>query len=220
MPPMLRSLLVLPLLVLLTGCSSPEADQGFVSLFNGRNLDGWVGDTSGYVVHDGMLTARVPKPGESLGNLYTAGEYANFILRFQFRLTPGANNGLGIRAPLEGNAAYEGIELQILENTHERWANLKPWQFHGSAYGIAPAERGYQLPPGQWNRQQVTVDGRRIEVVLNGHVILDIDLDEVTKDGTVDGQNHPGLTRARGHIGFLGHGDEVAFRNIEIKTLP
>jgi hypothetical protein len=217
---MLRSLLVVPLLVLLTGCSSPGADEGFVSLFNGRNLDGWVGDTNGYVVHDGVLTARVPEPGESLGNLYTAGEYANFILRLQFRLTPGANNGLGIRAPLEGNAAYEGIELQILENTHERWAKLKPWQFHGSAYGIAPAERGYQLPPGQWNRQQVTVDGRRIEVVLNGHVILDIDLDEVTKDGTIDGQDHPGLIRARGHIGFLGHGDEVAFRDIKIKTLP
>jgi len=208
------------LLLLLTGCSSPDADAGFVSLFNGRNLDGWVGDTSGYIVQDGVLTARVPEPGESLGNLYTAGEYANFILRFQFRLTPGANNGLGIRAPLEGNAAYEGIELQILENTHERWANLKPWQYHGSAYGIAPARRGFLRPPGQWNRQQVTVDGRRIEVVLNGNVILDIDLDEVTKDGTLDGHDHPGLTRARGHIGFLGHGDEVAFRNIELKTLP
>lgn len=216
---MKRLLHAVPILLMLAGCS-PQHDDGFVPLFNGRNLDGWVGDTSGYVVRDGVLTARVPEPGERLGNLYTAQEYANFILRFEFRLTPGANNGLGIRSPLSGDAAYEGIELQILENSHERWANLKPWQYHGSAYGIAAAERGHQLPPGEWNRQEVTVDGRRIEVVLNDHVILDIDLDEVSRDGTIDGRPHPGLDRDRGHIGFLGHGDEVSFRDIELKPLP
>ena len=208
------------LVLLIAGCTGPNPDAGFKPLFDGRTLDGWTGDTSGYTVRDGELTARVPEAGESLGNLYTEDEYGNFILRFEFRLSPGANNGLGIRAPLTGDAAYEGIELQIIDNEHEQWANLRPWQYHGSAYGIAAAKRGHQLPAGEWNRQQVTVDGRRVEVVLNGHVILDIDLDEVTENGTVDGSEHPGLERERGHIGFLGHGYEVSFRHIELKRLP
>jgi len=217
---MKRRLHAVLLLILLAGCS-PQHDDGFVPLFNGRNLDGWVGDTTGYVVEHGTMKARRPRPGEPApGNIYTADEYDDFVLRFQFNLTPGANNGLGIRAPLEGDAAYVGIELQIIDNQDERWAHLKPWQYHGSAYGIAAAERGFLLPPGHWNRQQVTVDGRRIEVVLNDHVILDIDLDEVTRDGTIDGRPHPGLDRERGHIGFLGHGYEIAFRDIELKQLP
>jgi len=207
------------LAALLVGCNSPKADDGFVSLFNGRNFEGWTGDTNGYVVVDGEIKSRIPEPGEHLGNLYTQNEYANFILRFQFKLTPGANNGLGIRSPLTGDAAYAGIELQILENTHEKWANLKPWQYHGSVYGVAAAERGFQRTPGEWNWQEVLVDGRHIKVTLNGHVILDVDLDEVSRDGTIDGHDHPGLARTKGHIGFLGHGDLVAFRNISIKTL-
>ena len=217
---MIRTTFLVLLIAALAGCNNPGSDDGFVSLFNGRNLDGWTGDTKGYIVENGEIRSRVPEPGEHLGNLFTSREYANFILRFQFKLTPGANNGLGIRAPLEGDAAFVGIELQILENTHEKWANLKPWQFHGSVYGVAAAERGYQNPPGEWNSQQVLVDGRHVKVTLNGHVILDVDLDEVSRDGTVDGQDHPGLARTKGHIGFLGHGDLVAFRNISIKTLP
>ena len=208
------------LLILLAGCNSTKTEPGFVSLFNGRNFDGWTGDTNGYVVKDGEIQSRVPEPGEHIGNLFTADEYGNFILRFQFKLTPGANNGLGIRSPLVGDAAFAGMELQILENTHEKWAGLKPWQYHGSIYGVAAAERGYLRKPGEWNDQQVTADGRRITVKLNGHVILDVDIDEVSKDGTVDEREHPGLARASGHIGFLGHGDEVAFRNISIKQLP
>ena len=217
---MIRTLLAVFTTILLLGCSTPASDTGFTPLFNGVNLDGWTGDTSGYVVKNGEIHSRIPEPGEHLGNLYTSEEYANFVLRFDFMLTPGANNGLGIRSPLTGDAAYVGIELQILENTHEKWATLEPWQYHGSVYGVAAAERGYQKPPGQWNRQEVVVDGRRIEITLNGHVILDVDLDEVSRNGTIDGRDHPGLDRASGHIGFLGHGDEVAFRNIEIKPLP
>ena len=217
---MIRPSLLMLLAALLVGCNSPKADDGFVSLFNGRNFEGWTGDTNGYIVEDGEIKSRIPEPGEHLGNLYTKGEYSNFILRFQFKLTPGANNGLGIRSPLTGDAAYAGIELQILENTHEKWANLKPWQYHGSIYGVAAADRGYQNPPGEWNWQEVLVDGRHVKVTLNGHVILDVDLDEVSRDGTIDGHDHPGLARTTGHIGFLGHGDLVAFRNISIKTLP
>lgn len=217
---MIRNLLIVLLATQLLSCTSPHTDSGYTPLFNGQNFQGWTGDTAGYVIVNREIQSRVPEPGAHLGNLFTAAEYSNFILRFEFKLTPGANNGLGIRAPLSGDAAYVGIELQILENTHEKWAHLKPWQFHGSVYGVAAAKRGFQKPPGEWNQQEVLVDGRHIKVTLNGHVILDVDLDEVSRDGTIDGNNHPGLDRASGHIGFLGHGDKVAFRNIELKPLP
>lgn len=193
--------------------SPDRLPDGFVSLFNGQNLEGWIGDTEGYQAEEGAIVCR---PG---GTLFTEKEYADFILRFEFQLTPGANNGLGIRAPLDGNAAYTGIELQILENTAEKYLNLHPWQYHGSAYGIAPARRGFQKPVGEWNQQEVIVDGREIEVILNGQTILDINLDDALKNGSLDGKEHPGAFRESGRIGFLGHGDVLSFRNLYVKEL-
>jgi rhodanese-related sulfurtransferase len=155
------------------------------------------------------------------GNLLTQKEYSDFVFKFEFKLTPGANNGLGIRCPmrLEGNLHMDGIELQILDDTAEKYNSLQPYQYHGSIYGIVPAKRGSLKPVGEWNHQEVIVQGRRIKVVLNGTTIVDADLDEATKSGTLDGQKHPGLTRPGGHIGFLGHGDRVDFRNLRIRDL-
>jgi HEAT repeat protein len=194
-----------------------EKAEGFVSLFNGRNLDGWVGNKVSYTVDDGKI---VIKPGdESGGNLYTEKEYSDFVFRFEFQLTPGANNGLGIRAPLEGDAAYVGMEIQILDNTAPVYANLKPYQYHGSVYGVIPAKRGYLKPVGEWNYEEVTASGTRIKVVLNGTVIVDGDIADAIKNGTMDGNEHPGLKNRTGHIGFLGHGSVVRFRNIRIREL-
>ncbi len=191
---------------------SDETD--FVSLFNGTDLDGWIGATDGYGVEDGVIFCK-PQGG----NLYTAEEYANFTLRFEFKLQAGSNNGLGIRTPPRGDAAYVGMELQILDNTAEQYANLKEYQYHGSVYGIAPAKRGFLKSVGEWNAQEVICDGRRVKVILNGETIVDVDLDEVAPDGkTVDGREHPGLANTQGHIGFLGHGSRVEFRNIRIRV--
>ena len=193
-------------------------EQGaFRSLFDGVSLKGWTGAMKGYRVRDGAI--ELDTSANAWGNLYTKDEFSDFILRFEFRLTPGANNGIGIRAPLGGDAAYQGMELQVLDNNHPKYAGLKSWQYHASIYGIAPARRGYQLPVGTWNQQEIMVEGRRVRVVLNGEVILDQDLDEATKDGTLSEREHPGLARTSGHIGFCGHGDEVAFRNIRVKDL-
>lgn len=193
-----------------------EPESGFESLFNGENLDGWVGATKGYAVEDGALVC-LKKGG---GNLYTQREFSDFVLRFEFKIEAGGNNGLAIRSPLEGNAAFVGMELQIIDNTADKYKNLKPWQFHGSVYGVAAAERGHMKPPGEWNFQKVTCQGRRVKVALNGETILDVDLDEVAPDGkTIDGRPHPGLNREKGHIGFLGHGARVEFRKLRIKEL-
>lgn len=195
----------------------PFPDPGFVPLFDGKTLNGWSAAPDSYGVEDGNLVCVAG----GKGNLLTDKEYTDFILKFDFRLTAGANNGLGIRCPrrLEGNLHLEGIELQILDDTAEKYQALKPYQYHGSIYGIAPSRRGSLKPVGDWNQQQVTVQGRRITVVLNGTTIVDADLDEATKSGTLDGQPHPGLKRPRGHIGFLGHGDRVDFRRVQIKDL-
>jgi HEAT repeat protein len=193
-----------------------EAAEGFAPLFNGRDLEGWTGDTKGYAAEAGKIVIH-PELGS--GNLYTAGEYADFVLRFEFKLTPAANNGLGVRAPLEGDAAYAGMELQILEDGSPVYWGLKPYQYHGSIYGVVPARRGALKPVGEWNTEEVTVRGRRVAVVVNGTTVVDADIDAAAAGGTVDGGDHPGLKRESGRIGFLGHGSTVEFRRIRLKKL-
>lgn len=194
-----------------------QDQEGFEVLFDGSNLDSWTGNSGSYVIEDACIAVKPDKGG---GNLYSKKEYENFILRFDFKLTEGANNGLGIRTPTRGDAAYVGMELQILDNTAEVYEKLQCYQYHGSVYGVIPALRGYLKPTGEWNRQEVVADGTKIKVVLNGSVILDGDIGLYIKNGkTIDGKDHPGLGNKKGHIGFLGHGHELWFRNISIKEL-
>ncbi|MCD6332768.1 MAG: DUF1080 domain-containing protein [Bacteroidales bacterium] len=194
-----------------------EQADGFVALFNGKNLDGWVGNKTDYSVKDGVIVIE-PKGGGH-GNLYTEKEYGNFAFRFEFQLTPGANNGIGIRAPLKGDAAYVGMEIQVLDNTAPIYAHLQPYQYHGSVYGVIPARRGFLKPVGEWNEEEIFVRGNHVKVTLNGTVIVDGDIHEASKNGTMDHNQHPGLKRTTGHIGFLGHGSVVRFRNIRVRVL-
>lgn len=197
--------------------SQEEKQAGFELLFNGKNLDGWIGNKEGYLVQNGNIVVH---PGHgSGGNLYTEGEYGNFIFRFQFQLTPGANNGIGIRTPAEGDAAYVGMEIQVLDNTADKFKNLHPYQYHGSVYGVIPAKHGYLKPVGEWNKEEIKAVGPHIMVTLNGHVIVDGNIDKASENGTMDHKSHPGLHNKSGHIGFLGHGSVVRFRNIRIKQL-
>ncbi len=194
-----------------------EKQEGFKVLFDGSNLDEWIGNKTAYVVEDGKLAVYPKKGGD--GNLFTKDQYSDFIYRFEFKLTPGANNGVGIRAPLEGDAAYEGMEVQILDNDAEIYRNLQPYQYHGSVYGVMTAKKGHLKPMGEWNEEEISLIGNKIKVTLNGTVILEGDLAEASANGTLDHRDHPGLKRKAGHIGFLGHGDTLYFRNIRIKDL-
>ena len=197
--------------------SVTEKAEGFKALFNGKDLEGWIGNKVDYTVEEGNIVID-PKGGGS-GNLFTEKEYADFNYRFEFQLTPGANNGLGIRTPPQGDAAYVGMELQVLDNTSPIYAELQPYQYHGSVYGVIPAKRGFLKPVGEWNSEEVIVQGTRVKVILNGEVIVDGDIAGPRDNGTMDHRDHPGLKRDKGHIGFLGHGSVVAFRNIRIKKL-
>ncbi|RMF40711.1 MAG: DUF1080 domain-containing protein [Planctomycetota bacterium] len=187
----------------------------FSPLFNGRDLTGWAGAVDNYEVVDGAIQC---KPGHG-GVLHTTDEYGDFEVKLEFQLPPGGNNGLAIRYPGQGDAAYTGMcELQVLDNTSERYKDkLDPRQYHGSAYGMIAAHRGYLRPVGQWNYQKVTVQGSKVRVELNGTVILDGDLSQVTE--FMANRPHPGKDRTKGYFGFAGHNDPVRFRNIEIRSL-
>lgn len=209
----ISALLLSIALLLAINTHAADSEKGFKSIFNGKDLKHFEGDTKGYKVIDGEIKCS---PG---GNMYTKETYGNFVFRFEFKMTPGANNGLGIRMTPAGDAAYNAMELQILEDTADKYKDLQPYQYHGSIYGIVPAKRGFAKPIGEWNVQEVIADGNHIKVILNGEVIVDADLKEATKDGTMDHNEHPGLFRKEGRIGFLGHGDVLYFRNIRVKKL-
>jgi hypothetical protein len=189
-------------------------DSGFTNLFDGKSLDGWAGAVENYEVVDGHIVCKAGKGGV----LHTKDEYADFVARLEFKLPPGGNNGLAIRYPGEGDTAYVGMcELQILDTEHPKYKGLDPRQAHGSAYGMVAAHRGYLRPTGDWNFQEVTVQGSKIKVELNGTVILDADLSTVTE--FLADKPHPGKDRTAGYFGLAGHNDPVEFRNIQIKRL-
>lgn len=206
MKPFFNSIALVPLIV-----AASHAAEVFTTrpLFNGKDLSGWKGE--GYVVEDGAIVCT--PQGR---NLITEEIFANYILDFQFKLSPGANNGLGIHYPGTGDAAYTGMEIQVLDSTHPKYKDLKDYQFHGGLYTLVPAKQGFLKPVGEWNQQRVIVYGSSIKVELNGNSILAANMDALEKKFP----QHQGVKRRAGHIGWLGHGDRVAFRKINIGELP
>jgi len=180
-------------------------------LFNGKDLTGWKGN--GYVVEDGAIVCK--PEGDNL-NLFTEETFADYVLDFEFMLTPGANNGLGIHYPGTGDGAYTGMEIQILDSTDPKYKDLKDYQFHGGIYTLQAAKQGFLKPVGEWNRERVTVNGSSVTVEVNGTVVLTADLDELSAKNP----KHVGVKRRAGHIGWMGHGDKVSFRNISIGEIP
>jgi hypothetical protein len=199
---------IIALSALASGIVSAEQELKMRSLFNGKDLTGWKGE--GYVVEDGAISCT-PKGR----NLMTEETFSNYSLEFEFLLTAGANNGLGIHYPGTGDGAYTGMEIQVLDNTAEKYKDLKEYQFHGSIYTLAPAKKSGLKPVGEWNHQQVIVNGSQVKVVLNGETILDVSLDELSKKDP----KHEGVKRRAGHIAWLGHGDKVSYRNIKIMEI-
>ncbi len=192
-----------------------KGDDGFKSVFNGKNLKGWGGPTDNYVVKDGALQCRKGKGG----TIFFNEELADFSARFEFKLPPGGNNGLAIRYPGSGDTAYVGMcELQVLDDTAKKYAKLHPAQYHGSAYGMVPAARGFQRAVGEWNSQEVTVFGTKIRVELNGTLILNADLSKV-EESMYDLGKFKGRLRKSGYFGFAGHGDAVSFRNVSLRKI-
>ena len=141
------------------------------------------------------------------------------------------NNGIGIRTPMGVDAAFHGMEIQVLDHDDPIYKNIEVYQQHGSVYGVIPAKRVKFGELGSWNVEEIRAVGDHITVTVNGEVILDGNIREacqghnVAPDGStkntymIDGRNHPGLFNKKGHIGLLGHGPGIQFRNIRIKEL-
>ncbi len=180
------------------GLSKEETDQGFVSLFDGKSLKGWKGAATQYTAADGLLVCE--KKGS--GNLYTEKEFGDFIFRFEFKLEPNGNNGVNVR----------GHEIQILDDYAPQHKNLKDCQYHGSIYCKVPAKRGHTKKAGEWNTQEIHVKGSQWKVTVNGVVIVDTDIAKVVGLEAL-------AKRAKGPIGFMGHGSRVEFRNLRVKDL-
>jgi len=202
-----------------TGLSATEIEEGFVSLFDGKTLDGWQGATEVFAVEQGLLVCR--KHGRdddrTNQNLFTTKQYGDFVLRFEFKLEPSANNGIAVRSPLEGRPSRDGLEIQVLDDSADRYKNLQPHQYHGSIYLLAPAKRGHLKPVGQWNKEEILFNGRDAKITLNGEVIVDVNLDRLDYKKYLDVSK--GRTRQRGYIGLCGHSSRVQFRGIRIKEL-
>jgi hypothetical protein len=202
-----RFLLVGVITLLATTAQAETDEKGFVPLHTDDDTSGW---DKGVHVKDGLVTG---------GGRYHKKQFSDFVLRFDFRLKPGANSGIGIRAARTGNAAYTGMEIQVLENTAEKYAKLKPYQYHGSIYGVVAAKRGALKPIGEWNKEEITAKGSHVVVKLNDQVIVDADIAKASKEGAIDGKKHPGLLNEQGYLGILGHGGGVDFRSMRIKEL-
>jgi len=188
--------------------------DSFTPLFNGVDLNGWQGAVDAYEIIDDSIAC---KPGKG-GTLFTSREYHNFTARLEFKLPPGGNNGLAIRYPGQGDPAYSGMcEIQILDDTAEKYHNLDPRQYNGSIYGMIPSHTGYLRPTGQWNHMEVTVMNTTIHVELNGTIITSGNLSTI--NDFLNDKNHPGKDRTHGAFGLAGHNDPVMFRNISIKEL-
>ncbi|BCU76362.1 DUF1080 domain-containing protein [Luteolibacter sp. LG18] len=202
---------LLPLFALVAPVFAQDAKPHLKTrpLFNGKDLTGWHGE--GYVVEDGAITCT--PQGR---NLVTDDTFANYILDFEFKLTPGANNGIGLHYPGTGDSAYVGMEAQILDSTDPKYKDLKPYQFHGSLYTLVPAKQGLLKPVGEWNKERIVMDGPNVRIEVNGEVALRANLDELNKQFP----KHEGAKRRGGHLAFLGHGDRVSYRNLTIGELP
>lgn len=179
----------------LTAVAGDKADPeaGFQPLFPNQTLDGWTGSLDGWKFEDGVLICT-----EQGGAIQSAKEYGNFVFRFEYLLRPGGNNGVNIR----------GMEIQILDDDAPKHAHLKPCQYNGSIYCTVPAKREHNRPVGQWNEEEIRVEGQHVVVTLNGAVIVDAETD------------HNALKKPKGFLGFKGHHEHVEFRNLRIRELP
>ena len=182
-------------------------DDGFVALFNGKNLDGWQTSGKWVVEKDGSLRL-IPRP-RGLGlfrhrnYLWTKKPYGDFVLDLEFKIEKGGNSGVFFRA----SSSRSYLEAQIYDSA-ARTKSLRHTDAGGLVDIVAPSKNASK-PAGQWNRMVVTCKGKKVQVKLNGQEVVDIDLAKKSR----------GAVSATGNIGLQDNGDRVWFRNIRIKQL-
>src|SRR5262249_7196427 len=147
------------------------------------------------------------------GWLMTEKEYGDFEVRLEYKMPKMGNSGVALRAPLKGDPAYQGMEIQLLDDAN--WKNLRPTQYTGAIYDVVPPSKQVGKPFGQWNTMRIIAKGRKITVEHNGTTIVDANLDEYKEHF----KKHPGLEREKGHLGLQSYNFRVDFRNLYVKPL-
>jgi hypothetical protein len=208
---MRRSVLLLFTVLVLVSRAGGDPPAGFEPLFNGKDLTGWkaTGNPKVWGAEDGILF--VEKGGG--GWLMTEKEYSDFELRLEYKMPKMGNSGVGLRSPLQGDPAYVGMEIQLLDDAN--WKGLQPWQHTGSIYNVVPAAKVNSKPFGEWNTIRIVAKGRKVLVEQNGEILVDADLDKYKEEHA---KRHPGILRDKGHIGLQSYNHRVEFRNIYIKA--
>lgn len=189
-------------------------ELGYETLFNGEDLAGWEGAGKPadvcWKVEDGAIMCT----GEKGPWLRSKSEYGDFNFRFDYMVSPGGNSGIYVRVPENGNHHRDdeskppaGFEIQVLDDSAEKYKNLKPYQFCGSLYDICGASEHVGRPPGEWNTLEINCEGQNVTTVHNGVTIV-----EVTPE------SHPliNLRMVKGFLGLQNHSTVVRFRNIRI----
>jgi len=177
--------------------------SGYVTLFDGTDLTQWApapGQKS-WAIEDGLLVNKRVANRAEAGSLPSAQVYDDFVIRLDWKVEPGGNSGLYIR---------ETTEIQILDDYAERYANIKPCQHAGSVYCQIPSKPGALRKAGDWNEMQVLARGKKVQVWLNGQMVVDGSFDD-----TPELKTRP----ARGRVILQYHGGGLWFRDIEIKPL-
>jgi hypothetical protein len=194
-----------------------DAPEGFEPLFNGKDLTGWKVNKGGNMkvwgAEDGILYVQ----GTGGGWLMTEKEYADFDLQLEYKVPEKGNSGVALRSPMEGDPAYAGMEIQILDDVWHKanYKGLRRTQLTGSIYDVVPPSREAIKPIGKWNKMHIIAKGRHVTVELNGTKIVDANLDDHKKRA----DKHPGLLREKGHLGLQSHDGRVEFRNLYVKSL-
>ena len=222
------------------------AQDSWVSLFNGTNLNGWRSAKSenfpayGWIINDGVLTVHDNKGEESAGggDIITRKRYSDFELNADFKLTPGANSGIKIFvqpdiSPIDKKTGVKtavgsaiGMEFQVLDDALHPDAKLgkNGDRTIGSLYDLMPAPKDKKvLPIGEWNSARILSRGKHVEFWLNGQKTV------AFERGSEDFRAHVAESKfknipnfgewADGHILLQEHGNEVSFRNVKIRVL-
>jgi len=186
-------------------------EEGWVTLFNGKDLTGWV-TTGNWLVEDDGVLAIKPRPGEEGWQrfdayLYTEKQYGDYILDLEFKIPPKGNSGVFVRIADRKDPVEKGIEVQIMDSYGET-KELGNHDNGGIIRTVGP-NKNMSKPAGEWNRMIVTCKGHNMKVKLNGEQIIDIELNETPmKDRPL-----------KGYIALQDHGLPLWFRNIKIKEL-
>jgi hypothetical protein len=189
--------------------AEPFLEPGYIPLFDGQSLSGWEGATqpaeSCWKAEQGMIICT----GQKGTWLRSKEQHGDFNLRLEYKLKSGGNSGIYIRVPENGDHHGDGagIEVQVLDDQAGQYRNLKPYQYTGSLYAIAPATHHVGREPGHWNSLEINCRGTKYHVIHNGVTII-------ATDESVFPELKGRLTK--GFLGLQNHSEEVWYRNLRI----